>query len=85
MTTRQIGSTALDDVAGITCATPTRHLGQCRHSVRFAYVLADRHGERIVRTVCWQHFGSHGPERLLRPFAWEYSYVLDLKTGERMA
>jgi hypothetical protein len=77
---------AQDFREGVSCATPTRHLGHCSRSVRYAYVLSDRRkGDVIVRTVCWQHFGSHGPERLLRPFAWEYSYVLDLKTGERMA
>lgn len=73
------------ETVGTSCGIPTQHLGHCRHSVRYAYVLSDRHGERIVKTVCAQHFTATGHARLLRPFAWEYTYVLDLRTGERMA
>lgn len=69
-----------EQVAGSQCAMPTRRLGHCKRNGRYAYVR----GGEVILTLCDQHLRATGC-RHLRPFAWEYSYVLDLRTGERMA
>jgi GNAT superfamily N-acetyltransferase len=69
------------ETEGTTCAIPTRSLGHCKHAPRYAYVLEDRRGARIVGTYCAQHARGAGVARMLLPRAWEYTYVLDLASG----
>lgn len=59
------------------CDMPTASLRACQHPARYAY----RVDGQTVRQLCAQHYRAGGHARMLRPRPWEYSRVVDLKSG----
>lgn len=47
----------------------------CRRRARFLYLDASG---RIVARYCAQHHDGRGPSRLLRPYPWTYSRIIDV-------
>jgi hypothetical protein len=58
-----------------TCEGITASARQCQKAANRFYLDSD---DQVIRAYCAQHSNGHGPNRMLRPYMWEYSRIVDV-------